>query len=160
MMRRQQLAPRQERQLDEEYARDDLAAEPLAQVAQRTGGAARRKQVVVDQDAGAARQRVGVDLEGVDPVFECVLGADDLVRQLAALARGHEAHAEVARQRAAEDEAARLGGDHEVDVELARVLAEPRDGRVERCGVQQERRDVLEDDPRLREVVDVPYERR
>ena len=83
-------------------------------------------------------------------VLEDVLGRDRVVRQLARLARGDEAGAELARQRAAEDEAARLGRDHEVDVaRRAPSSASACDRRVERRRVEQQRRDVLEDDPRL-----------
>ena len=77
----------------------------------------------MDQDTRAARERVGVHLQRVDAVLEDVLGRDGVVRQLARLARRDEAGAELARERAAEDEAARLGGDDEVDAARARPLA-------------------------------------
>ena len=44
-----------------------------------------------------------------------------------------------------------------LDAARARPLRDPLDRRVERMRVQQQRRDVLEDDPRLREAADVPY---
>ena len=75
---------------------DDLAARaPTTSSHSAAGGAAGGEQVVVDQHARAAGERVGVDLERVDPVLERVLGADRLVGQLARLARGNEAGREL-----------------------------------------------------------------
>ena len=124
------LAAAQERQLDQERAADDLAAELLDQLAQRARRAAGRQQVVVDEHARAACERVGVQLERVDAVLEQVLGADRLVRQLARLAGQHEAGAELARERRPEQEAARLGADDDVDAQRrARSSASPRPPR-------------------------------
>ena len=77
--------------------------------------AAGGQQVVVDEHARARGDRVGVELERVGAVLEQVLGPDGLVRQLAGLAREHEAGAELARDRRPEQEAARLGADDDVD---------------------------------------------
>jgi hypothetical protein len=77
---------------------------------------------------------------------------------LARLARRHEARAQLARQRGAEDEPARLGRDHQVHRQRSRHRRQLRHGLVERRGVQQQRRDVLEDDPRPRKVRDVADE--
>ena len=98
-MGREPLTAAEEGELDEERAGDDLGAEAGDEIEQRTGRPAGREQVVVDQHARAAGERVGMDLERVDPVLEVVLGADGLVRQLPALAGGHEAGA-AARERA------------------------------------------------------------
>ena len=76
--------------------------------------------------------RVAVHLERVDAVLEDVLGRDRVVRELAGLAGGHEARAELARERRAEDEAARLGRDDELDVARPRPVGEALDRRVER----------------------------
>src|SRR5437868_2818194 len=59
-------------------------------------------------------ERVGVQLERVEAVLERVLDADGVPRQLAGLARRHERAAEPVRERAAEDEAARLGAEDHV----------------------------------------------
>ena len=118
--------------------------------------AARRKQIVVDEHPGATGERVGVHLERVDTVLEHVLGADRLSRQLAGLARRHEPHPQLAGERAPEDEAARLGGDHEIDRGRAHESGEPCHRRVQSRRVQQQRRDVLEHDSRAREVWDIP----
>ena len=59
------------------------------------------------------------------------------------------------RHRAAEHEAARLGGDHVVGLALARVVGQRVDRCAQRLRVEEQRRDVLEDDPRLGEVGDV-----
>jgi hypothetical protein len=74
------------------------------------------------------------------------------VRQLARLAGGHEPDTELARQRSAEDESPRLGGDDQVDPEGACVFGQQPDRVIECSRIEQERRDVLEDDARPREV--------
>ena len=102
------------------------------------------------------RDRVRVELERVEAVLELVLGADRVPGQLAGLPRGHEAAAEPVRQRAAEDEAARLCAEDHVGLQRLGVGREPIDRVAERLLVGEERHDVLEDDPRLREVGDVP----
>jgi hypothetical protein len=109
----------------------------------------------VDQHARAAGQRVGMDLQRVDSVLERVLRADGLVRQLAGLARRDEAGPQLAGERRAEDEPPRLGGDHQIDRRIGDQLRQARHGAVERPGVEQQRRDVLEDDPRPGKVGDV-----
>jgi hypothetical protein len=151
------LAPFEERELDQEAARHDGPAELLHQPAERPRGPARRQQVVVDEDPRAARDRVAVELERVGAVLEDVLGAHGLARQLARLAGEHEPGAELARERRPEQEPARLGADDDVDVGR-RQSAQPRDRRVETGGVGEHGRDVLEADPRLREVRDLADE--
>ena len=64
--------------------------------------------------------RVAMDLEGVRAVLERVLDRDRLGRQLAQLADRHEAGAQLVGHRGAEDEAARLHPDDDVDL-LAQV---------------------------------------
>jgi hypothetical protein len=75
--------------------------------------------------------------------------------QLARFARGHESNSQLARQRTGEDEPARLGSDDQVDTEWAGVGSQLPDHVVERRRIEQQRRDVPEDDPWLREVGDV-----
>ncbi|PWS20970.1 hypothetical protein DKP78_26045, partial [Enterococcus faecium] len=58
----------------------------------------------------------------------------------------------------AEDEAAALGADDEVDVLAAEGVGEQFHGEGDAGGVGQERRDVAEEDPLLGEVVDVADE--
>jgi len=109
----------------------------------------------VDQYPGTPREGIGVHLERVDAVFERVLGADRVVRQLARLPRWDEARPQLACQRRAEDESARLGRHHVVDLERKGVLRQRCHGGVERGRVQQQRSDVPEYDPLLGKVRDV-----
>src|SRR5712691_12983231 len=111
---REALAALQEGELDHERDPDDLAAELLDEVGHRAHRAPGGEDVVVDEDAGAARERVGMELERVLPVLERVRRADGLRGQLAWSARRGEAAAEVACERAAEDETARLGAQDQV----------------------------------------------
>ena len=90
-----------------------------------------------------------MQLELARAVLEQVLGADRLIRQLARLAREHEAGAELERERRPEQEAARLRGDHAVDVQRRAHISQTAHRLRERARVGQQRRDVLEADPRL-----------
>ena len=88
----------------------------------------------MQEHARAVGQRVGVHLERVDAVLEDVLRGDRVVRQLAGLAGRHEAGAQLAGDRGAEDEAARLGRHHEVDLQQSRPVGEMPDGVGQRFG--------------------------
>ena len=109
----------------------------------------------MDQHPGSPLQRVGMHVQLVEAIFEPVLCADRLLGQLARLARGNESDSQLARQRAREDEPARLGGDDQVYSERPGVGGQLLNDVVERRRIEQQRRDVPEDDPGLREVGDV-----
>ena len=107
---------------------------------------------VVDQDDALARaDRVRVDLDLVDAVFERIGDAHRLVRQLALLADRHEAGRELMRHRAAEDEAARLDPGHLVDLAAGVRVDEFIDGAAEGARIAEQRGDVAEDDAGLRD---------
>ena len=89
------------------------------ELGRRLGRAAGGDQVVDDQDALARPDGVLVDLDDVDAVFQRVLLADGLPRQLALLADRDEAAAQPVGDGAAEDEAARLDAGHRVDLPSA-----------------------------------------
>src|SRR5687767_7104947 len=69
------LAAVQELELDHEGKADHLAAQLLDKVDLGPGGAAGREQVVVDEHAGTALDRVGVELERVEPILQRILRA-------------------------------------------------------------------------------------
>ena len=73
----------------------------------------------MDDHARALADRVGVHLEAVGAVLELVGRLDRLPGQLAGLPRRHEAAAEPVGERAAEDEAARLGAEDDVGLAAA-----------------------------------------
>ena len=103
----------------------------------------------------AGLDRVAVDLEGVGAVLEGVLDGQRLGRELAELADRDEARAELDRHRRAEDEAARLHADDDVDLLAPVGLEHEVDRLAVRGRILQQRRDVVEQDPRLREVRDL-----
>src|ERR687896_2728312 len=70
---RELFATPQEGELDEKGAAHHLRPSPLHQAAEGAGGAAGGEEVVVDEYARTAGQRVAVHLQGVDPVLERVL---------------------------------------------------------------------------------------
>ena len=93
-------------------------------------------------------------LERVAPVLELVAVRVGVPRQLARLAHGHEPRAQRERDRRREDEPACLDADDLGDRAVERRHQQL--GRApERLGVTEQRRDVLEHHPGLREVVDV-----
>ena len=96
-----------------------------------------------------------VDLQAVRPILEIVGGLDGVPRQLARLARRHEAAVEPIGERTAEDEASRLGAENDVWPKRTRELLEPVDRLAEIGRVGDERHQILEDDPGLREIRDV-----
>ena len=114
-----------------------VAAELLDEVAERCRRPAGREQVVVHEHPRPARESVGVQLEHVDSVLQDVLRADRLRGKLAGLAGGREAGAQLACERAAEDEPARLRGEDHVHVQRPGVLGERADGMVVRARLEQ-----------------------
>src|SRR5207253_3925715 len=66
-----------------------------------------------------------------------------------------EADAKRVRDRRTEDEPARFHSHHDVDRLTPDLRKEPVDGALERVAVLEHRRDVLEQDARLREVRDI-----
>src|SRR5215470_10892175 len=151
----QALPPLQEGQLDEEVAGNHNPSEPLDQAERGSHRAAGREQVVHDEHALALADGVLVDGEHVAPVLELVLLLDHRARELALLPHGHEARAQLLRQRAAEDEAARLHADHDIDLGRAIALGQMIDHRAPRHPILEQRGDVLEEDPFGREILDI-----
>src|SRR6266540_4264339 len=139
-------------ELDEERDRDDLALELLHELDRPRDSAAGGEQIIDDQDFRARFDRVLVHLERRRTVLEVVFDADHVGWELPKLAHRHEPDAEVVGDGGAEDEAPRLHADDDVDVARADALHEPVDSGLERIAVLEERRDVLEEDPRLGEV--------
>ena len=114
-MPRQLAAAVQRDELDQERQRVHFAAEPLDQIGGRARRAAGGEQVVDDQHPLPLLHRVVVDLERVGAVLEVVGRADAGRRQLARLAHRREAGADPVGDGGAEDEAAALDADDEVD---------------------------------------------
>ena len=108
------------------------------------------------EHARARADRVLVQLQARLAVLERVLDADRPPRQLPRLARGDEPCAELVSERPAEDEPPRLRAEDELRRARSCPLGELVDRRPERGRVGEQRHDVLEEDPRLREVRDVP----
>ena len=116
---REPLAAAEERELDDEAD----AARPRRRAARRgrrspppsRRSRARRR----GSDARAVRDQIGMELERVRAVLELVRRAHGLRRQLARPPRGHEPAADLAGDRGAEDEAARLGAEDQIGLLLA-----------------------------------------
>jgi hypothetical protein len=96
-----------------------------------------------------------VDGEHVPAVLELVLLLDHRGGELALLAHGDKARAELARQHPAEDEAARLHADHDVDRALRVLRGQVLDDRRPGRSVLEEGGDVLEENAFTGEILDV-----
>src|SRR5947199_5591848 len=151
----QLAATMEERELDQERHADDVAPELLDQPERRGHRAARGEQVIDGEYALPRLDRVLVDGERVAPVLELVLDLDGLARELTELPHGDETRAQLVGERPAEDEPARLDGDHDVHALLLIAAREHVDHVVERRTVLEKGGDVLEEDPLGWEVPDV-----
>src|SRR5262249_47706843 len=143
------LAAAEEVELDDEREPRDVAALLLRERGRGAGRAAGGEQIVHDEDLRAGLDRLDVHLELGLAVLELVGHAVGLVRELAGLAHRDEARVQPRRERAAEDEAARLDAHDDVDVLADEALGEQIERDVEGARIREERRDVLEEDPGL-----------
>src|SRR3970282_1626116 len=105
----------------------------------------------------ARPDRVLVDRERGAPALELVLDLDGRARELAELAPPREPRVEPMRARAAASEAARLYPDPHGDSLALVPVRQEVDDTAEGRAVLQQRRDVLEQDPLRREILDVSY---
>lgn len=94
-------------------------------------------------------------LDRIRAVLECVFLADPLIREFAQLAGHDEGKAERDRDRRAKDEPSALNSDDHVRLALSRVVDQQVDDLFESVRMLEDRRDVLEDDARFREIRDV-----
>lgn len=115
----------------------------------------RREQVVDDEDALPGRDGVGVDLQRVGTVLERIRHAYRLGGQLPRLSHRHEPGLQTVCQRRAEDEAAALHPDHQIDTGVVIRLPHRIEREAQPLGIAQQRGDVVEENSRFRKVRDV-----
>src|SRR5437660_3761044 len=162
MEQRQDVAPGQlpaavqEAELDDEPQPGDLGPEPLDQPDGGRRRAPGGEDVVDDQDLLVDGDGVAVQLEQAGAVLQLVGLGLDLPRQLPDLADGHEAGPEPVGDGGGDDEPPGLDADDLGDAETLEAADDRIDHEREALRVGQEGRDVLEDDPGLGEVGDVP----
>lgn len=155
LQRAQDVAAFEACQFDGERAADDVGARSLGQFAARADGAAGGQQVVDDERVLAGAEAVSVDLECVGAVFQLIVEAVRVERELAWFADGNEADVEFQCQRSGEDEPTGLSGDDRVDLVAAPWGGELLDRVAEGRWIGEQRRDVAEQDAWLGEVGDV-----
>ena len=146
----------EEVEFDQKRQADEIAADASDQPRRRPCRAARCEDVVYDQHAVTGAKRVLVNLEAVNAVLERVLLALGLRRELPRLANRDEAGIQPAGDRGAQDEAPALDADHVVDALTCIRGCERSHHFTKSVGVVQERRNVVEQNPRLREIGNVP----
>src|SRR3984893_6894301 len=153
------FAALEERELDYEQEHADLAPLLLHQLARAPGGAAGRKQVIDHRHLLAGPDRVHVRLQRALAVLERVLDPIRPVRELPELANRREPDLQAIGESGPKDEATRLDGQDAVESAPAQPLLERAQDSLQGCRVAQYRRDVLEEDPGLGEIVDFADER-
>ena len=134
-------------------------AESLEKQGRRGCRAAGGEHIVEHKDMLAGRDGVGVDLDRVGAVFEVVLLGHRGAGKLARLADRNEADVKRVGHGGTEDEASSFDADDGVDSGVTPRIGERLDGRCEPVRVSEQGRDVLKDDPRLRNVGDVADQR-
>ncbi len=115
-------------------------------------------QIVHQQDRLADAERVLVDLDDIDAIFELVVLTDGLGGQLALLADRHEAAMQTIRRSAAEDEPARLDTGDRLDPLIVERLDQFLDASLETRRMAEQRGDVAEHDAGFRIVRYGPHE--
>src|SRR5581483_6546737 len=145
----------QRHELDQKREAVHRAAQPLDEIRRRAGRAAGGEQVVDDEHALAAAHGVGVHLEGIAAVLEVVGRAHRGRRQLARLAHGRKPGADAIRNGGAEDEAAALDADNELDALIAERQHQRVDRKAKSLAILEERRDVVEEDAGFRKIGNV-----
>ncbi len=91
-------------------------------------------------------------LQGVDPVFEIVFLPRSLPGQLARFSEWDHSSAELKRQRATEDEPARLDGSHMGHAPIREGVRHRFNGLPEAQRITEQRSDVLKENPGLGKV--------
>src|SRR5438477_2888347 len=134
---------------------EDLPTELSNQVGRGSGRATGGKHIIHDQHGLTGLDRVLVNLQPVGSILELIVLAHRLPGQFAGFPDGHEAGAEAEGDSATRDEAASLDRRHDVWRAIDPVTADLLHHGLENLLVGQQRRDVLEDDPRLRKIGDV-----
>src|SRR5579875_3701375 len=144
----------EEVELDGNGEAGDFAAQLLDELHSGLHRAAGGEEVVDDDDALAAFYGIGVNFQRVRAVFEVVLNFGRGGGELLRLAHGDEAGVQAVSQRRAEDEAAGLDAENEIDVFADVVLGEGVDELREAVLVLEQRGDVVEQDAGFGEVRD------
>lgn len=144
-----------ESELDEERDGDDLGVESIEELDRSGGGASGGEEVIDQQDFFAGMDGVFVDFDDVFAIFERVGKPTGVPWQLALLADRDESGTEAVGHGGRENEAPGIDADDFVDLGATGGVAKQADRVLEEGSVGEDRGDVLEGDPRLREISDV-----
>jgi hypothetical protein len=146
------LAAPEEIELDEKAVPDQARAMLAYEPARGLGGSTRREDVVHDEHTVPRPHSVPVHLEGVGPVFQLVLYTPPVSREFAWLADRDEPSRELKGDRCTQQKTSRLDGDDPRNTGVSVRRRHQVSRGAERRRVEQQRRDVLEHDARLRKV--------
>jgi len=153
------VAAFEEVEFDGEGEAGDFSAELLDELDGGLHGAAGGEQVVDEDDALAALDGVEVNFEDVGAVFEIVSDAGDGRGKLAGLAHGDKAGVEAIGEGGAEDEAARLNAEDQIDLVFDVVRGEHVNELCEAGLVFEDGGNVVKKYPWLGKIGDGAHER-
>jgi len=112
---------------------------------------------IIDYHNPLARlNRIVLKLDRVSAVLESIAMVDSWAWQLASFARHYEAAAERVGQRCGNEKSPRLDPDEKIRAERANRIGEPFHSAAPSARLREQRGDVVEQDPRLREIGDRP----
>src|SRR5690606_9064888 len=109
-------------------------------------GTAGGDEIVDEENLVDVAEHIGMDLDGIDAIFEHVVLPDGLARQLTALAHGDEANPESNGNASAKDEAARLDAGDVGEAHLAMGGGNALDALTEAFRMLDQGGDVAEQD--------------
>lgn len=151
----QTLSALQGAQFDKKGCLDDVALQRLQQLQRRLHGAASGQDVIDHQHACPRHEGILVHFQGILAILQGVFDPQRGGGQFARFAHGDQAGVELIGQGSAENKAARFYAHYLVDVLAHVALGQEVDRQVKRLRIRQQGGNVLEDDPRLGEILDV-----
>ena len=120
----------------------------------RRHGAAGRQQIIQDHDSLAGADGIGLHFNPVRAVFQRVIKANALTRQLALLAEHDEAKPQFQRERGSHQKAAAFNAGQKVRLIGADRLRHARHGSAPGRAVPEQGGNVIEKNARLRKIRD------
>src|SRR5580704_15078996 len=146
------LTALQKVEFDREGQSCNVSSELLNQLYRGFHRSAGRQQIVDEDHILAGLNRIEMNFQRIGAVFQVVSHASHGRRQLARLAYRYKSRIETISERRAEDEAASLDAEDEVDIFADVMRGQGINHLREANPVFQQRRDVVKEDARLGEV--------
>ena len=150
------LAAFEKCQLDQKSAFDDIGVAVFHNFATRFDCATCGQQVVHHENVFSLVNRINVHFQRIGTVFELVTVRVAFEGKFPRLPNRHKSNTQFERQRRGENEPARLGGDHRINLSTLIVIGKLVDGLPKSGRIIQQRGNVFEVDSRLGKIGNVP----